>query len=62
MRTKIKFWVGGIIVASIGLILARVISPIYANQSVVQLILYLIGVVVAMAGLGVILLGIRKPK
>jgi hypothetical protein len=62
MRTKIKFWVGGIIVAAIGLVLARVISSIYADHSAIQLTLFLIGVVFAMAGLGIILMGIRKPE
>jgi hypothetical protein len=62
MSTKVKFWVIGIIIATIGLVLARIISPLYAELSVVQLAIFLTGVVVAMAGLGIILLGIRKPK
>jgi hypothetical protein len=60
MSTKHKFWILGIVVAAFGLVLARVISPIYADRAVVQLVLFLTGVVLAMAGLGIILVGLRK--
>jgi predicted permease len=60
MSTKVKFWFIGIFIAAIGLVVARIISPLYAERSVVQLAIFLTGVVVAMAGLGVIILGIRK--
>jgi hypothetical protein len=52
--------VAGIFLAIIGLVLARIISPTYTDSSVVQLVIFLSGVVLAMAGLGIIMLGIRK--
>jgi hypothetical protein len=60
MSTKLKFWIIGVIVAAIGLVLARIISPMYADRSTVELIIFLAGVVVAMSGLGIIVMGIRK--
>lgn len=60
MSTKAKFWIAGIIVAALGLVLARVISPMYSGQTVIQLAFFLLGVVIAMAGLGIILMGLRK--
>jgi hypothetical protein len=60
MSTKSKFWLTGIVVAAIGLVLARVISPMYSDQSVLQISIFLAGVVAAMAGLGLILFGLRK--
>jgi hypothetical protein len=60
MSTKLKFWIAGVVVAALGLVLARVVSPLYSTNPVVQLTLFLVGVVVAMAGLGIILVGIRK--
>ena len=60
MSTKLKFWITGIVAAIIGLVLARVVSPMYADQAIVQLSIFLAGVVVAMAGLGIILVGIKK--
>ena len=60
MSTKLKFWIGGVMLVIAGLVLARVVSPVYADQAIVQLSVFLAGVVVAMAGLGVILLGLRK--
>ena len=44
----------------IGLVLAKVVSPMYADQAIAQLSVFLAGVVVSMAGLGIILLGLRK--
>jgi hypothetical protein len=61
MNTKLKYWITGVIVTIIGLVLAKVVSPAYADQSVIQLVLFLTGVVVALAGLGIILAGLRKP-
>jgi hypothetical protein len=60
MSRTLKFWITGILVAAIGLVMARVIAPFFASQPKFQLGVFLIGVVVAMAGLGIILLGIRK--
>jgi hypothetical protein len=60
MSVKLKFWTGGIILAIAGLVLARVVSPIYASCAILQLAVFIGGVVVAMAGLAIILLGLRK--
>jgi hypothetical protein len=60
MSTKLKFWIAGVVVAAIGLVLARLISPLYSSNSVIQLTIFLVGVIIAMAGLGLILIGIRK--
>jgi hypothetical protein len=60
MKTGFKFWMSGIAVILLGLLLARWISEVYASQPVLHLAVYLTGVVIAMAGLGIILIGIRK--
>jgi hypothetical protein len=60
MSTKIKIWIVGAIVATIGVVVARLISPTYSDQPIIQLVLFLAGVVIAMAGLGIILMGIKK--
>jgi hypothetical protein len=60
LSKKAKFWVSGIVVAALGLILARIISGFYPDQPNVQLVLFMIGVPMAMAGLGIILAGLRK--
>jgi hypothetical protein len=60
MSTKLKFWIAGIVVIVIGLVLAKLLSPTYTGQPVAQLSVFLVGVVVAMAGLGLILVGLRK--
>jgi hypothetical protein len=60
MSTKLKFWILGVMLVIAGLVLARVVSPIYESQAIVQLLVFLAGVVVAIAGLGVILVGLRK--
>ena len=60
MSTKLKFWIAGGMVAIIGLVLARVVSPMYADRAIVQLSVFLVGVVVSMAGLMIILLGLKK--
>jgi hypothetical protein len=60
MSIKLKFWIAGVALAISGLILARVVSSLYASQAIMQLSIFLAGVVVALAGLGIILMGIRK--
>jgi len=60
MSIKLKFWIAGVALAISGLVLARVVSPLYATRTFLQLSVFLIGVVVAIAGLGIILMGIRK--
>jgi hypothetical protein len=60
MSTKLKFWIAGVILVIAGLVLARVVSPLFAGPAIGQLSVFLVGVVVAMAGLGIILVGLRK--
>ena len=60
MSAKLKFWVAGVIIVAIGLVLARIVSGMYADRAAIQLAIFLTGVIVAMAGLGIILFGIRK--
>ncbi len=55
-----KFWILGIFLAAVGVALARVVSPRLAGQALIQLILFFVGVLIAMGGLGVILVGLRK--
>ncbi|MBN1189957.1 MAG: hypothetical protein JXA46_09405 [Dehalococcoidales bacterium] len=62
MNTRIKYWISGVAVAVAGLILARVVSGMYAGQPVVQIVLYIAGVTLAMAGLLIIMIGIRKAR
>jgi hypothetical protein len=62
MSTKVKYWVAGVVTAAIGLVLARAVSPMLAAQVVQQLAVYFAGVALALAGLLIILYGVRKPK
>jgi hypothetical protein len=60
MSAKARSWVSGLALIIAGLVLARVISPGYSGQTYVQFGVYIGGVTLALAGLGVILMGIRK--
>jgi hypothetical protein len=60
MSTKARFWIAGLVVAAAGVILAKVISPNYADRPGWQLGLFAGGVLVAMAGLGLIMAATRK--
>jgi hypothetical protein len=62
MKTNAKFWIIGILLSSIGVILARLIAPRFGDQPLFQLILFFLGVVTAMGGLAVILIGLRKRE
>ncbi len=62
MKTRLKFWVAGAVVIIIGLVLARFLAGTYSDQPVIQLVIYLIGVVMALAGLGIILVGLRRSR
>jgi hypothetical protein len=62
MSTKAKFWVAGLVTAAIGLVLARGVSPLLAAQVVLQLAVYFVGVALALAGLLIIIFGIRKGQ
>jgi hypothetical protein len=60
MNTNLRFWIIGVILAITGVVLARVISGMYSDRAGIQLVLYFLGVIVALSGLGVILFGLRK--
>jgi hypothetical protein len=62
MSTRLKFWVAGAVVIIIGLVMVRVLAGMYSAQPVTQLVIYFIGVILALAGLGIILAGIRVGK
>jgi hypothetical protein len=59
MSTKVKFWTLGVLLAAIGLILVRVVSGQYTDEPAIQLVVYFVGVALALAGLVIILAGIR---
>jgi hypothetical protein len=60
MSVKAKFWIAGLVAAAAGVMLAKVISPNYADQPGWQFGLFAGGVLVAMAGLGLIMTGARR--
>ena len=60
MKSIRAHWVVGIILAAVGVILARVVSGRFADQAGIQLALFFGGVTLALAGLGVILFGMRR--
>jgi hypothetical protein len=60
MTAKVKYWTAGLVLAIVGLMLARVVSSAFTGQVMVQLTFFLFGAVVAVVGLGVILAGLRK--
>jgi hypothetical protein len=62
MSSKIKLWAAGLATAAAGLILARVVSGLFAGQAVIQFAVFLIGVALALAGLLIILMGVRKAR
>jgi hypothetical protein len=59
MSTKKKCWVLGLILAGTGVILARILAPRF-DQPLVKLALFAGGAIIALAGVGVILYGIKK--
>ena len=60
MSTKARFWIAGLVVAAAGVVMAKIISPNYADRPGWQLGLFAGGVLVAMAGLGLIMAGTKK--
>jgi tellurite resistance protein TehA-like permease len=60
MTAKVKYWTTGLVLAIVGLMLARVVSSAFTGQAIVQLTFFLFGSAVAVVGLGVILAGLRK--
>jgi hypothetical protein len=60
MSIKAKLWIAGLVVSAAGVIMAKLIAPGYANQPGLQVGLFAGGVIVAMVGLGLIMLGTRR--
>jgi membrane protein DedA with SNARE-associated domain len=62
MSNLLRFWIAGLILVTGGFILAKFISPRYANDPDIQFILFAAGVSAALAGMIVIIIGRRKAK
>lgn len=54
-----KFWIAGILTAASGIILARVV-PDLLTQPPLKFASYLFGVTLALAGLAILVLGMRR--
>jgi hypothetical protein len=54
-----RFWVIGVVLAAIGVILARVV-PGFIQGPIAQSILFVAGVTFVLAGLGVIVFGLNR--
>ncbi len=62
MSTRRRFWLVGLVVAGIGVLLARVVAERY-GEPLVKLAIFGAGTILAFAGLGVIMYAIKKtPK
>lgn len=59
MSAKRKFWLVGLALVAIGVVLARVVSKLYVPAEL-QLAVYILGVILALVGLGALMYGIRK--
>ena len=62
MSRRMQFWVAGAVAIIGGLVLARFLSGTYSARPEIQFTIYLLGVVLALAGLGMILAGIRRSN
>jgi hypothetical protein len=60
MSSRLIFWGAGAVLIIIGLVMVRVLSGVYSDRPVTQLVVYIVGVILALGGLGVILAGIRR--
>jgi len=60
MSNRLIFWVAGAVLIIIGLVMVRVLSGMYSDRPVTQLVVYIAGVILALGGLGVILAGISR--
>lgn len=58
---RVKFWIAGIAVAGIGVLLARVI-PSLLTQPALKLASYLIGVALALTGLAILIVGMNRAS
>jgi hypothetical protein len=62
MNTRIQLWIAGGILIIAGLVLARLVAGLYADQPVKQLAIYFVGVILALGGLVIVLIGVRKER
>jgi hypothetical protein len=56
-----KYWLVGLATCAVGLVLARIVSPAVTTP-IEQLGLFIFGSVLCLAGLGIIVVGIRKKS
>ncbi len=59
MSAKRKFWLAGLVLAGIGVVLARVVAERYV-EPIPKLALFGAGTLLAFAGLALIMVGIKK--
>ncbi len=59
MSAKRKLWLAGLVVAAIGVVLVRVVAPRYEPPEL-KVAVFGLGVIIAIAGLGIIMYGLRK--
>jgi hypothetical protein len=60
MSKKTKFWIAGLVVVIVGIILAKVVSPQLTSEPFWQFGVFTAGVLVAVVGLFIIMFGLRK--
>ena len=60
MSAKVKFWIVGLVLAATGVVMAKLIAPGFPDHPGLQIGLFAGGVLIAMAGLGMIMVGARK--
>jgi hypothetical protein len=60
MSTRSKFWIIGLVLVIAGLVVAKLIAITFINQPLMEFGVFIAGVTLALAGLGVIMMGIRK--
>ncbi len=59
MSAKAKFWLAGLLLAAIGVVMARVVAQQYSDP-VVKLVIFGVGTILAIGGLAVIMVGINR--
>ena len=59
MSAKAKFWLAGLLLAAIGVVLARVVAQQYSDP-VPKLVIFGVGTILALGGLAVIMVGINR--
>jgi hypothetical protein len=62
MSTKAKAWTIGLALVVAGLLVARVFAPVNTGEPFLEFGFYIAGVTLALAGLAVIWMGLRKKS